>query len=175
MSGGRVNAAEPLRVPRTSAGFADATQRGLDAGFGQINRLDGQLRSLKNRVQNLEYWLTNNDWRQSQIRTVNAAVATLAQYPMVDDRVWLMESVVAARRDTGADRAFYHIEGLFYREGAAAAQQGLTIASVNLESDITWNCDFDVNGIYVRVRVTGGAFNVDWHGWTRFREQVLLI
>jgi len=172
--GERGQAAEPFRASQTQRGSLDSTQRSVDAIYDQLNRLGERHNRLEKRLRNVEYWFTNNDWRQAQLRTVNAAQATLAQYAMVDGRVWLMESVVAARRDTGADRAFYHIEGLFYREGAAAAQQGATVFIANIESDATWACTYDVNGINVRIRVTGAAMNIDWRSWTRFREHVAL-
>lgn len=165
----------PVQAPELLSGDLAHVRQGAQRMFNSltqsVNELNRKLTAATMDLQHLEYWVSNNDWRQARISTTDATETTLAAYTMVDDRVWLMEALVAAREHSGADRAYFHIEGLFYREGASAAQQGLTISSVNLESDYDWDCDFDVDDADVRIRVTGElATDVDWRSWVRFRE-----
>lgn len=80
-----------------------------------------------------------------------------------DDRaIWLAVKCVAMQSD-GTNRAFYHKEGLFYRDGGGATQQGATVAVAEIESNAAWNLAFAVSGNDVKVQVTGAAgVNITW-------------
>ncbi len=100
----------------------------------------------------------------STVTTTDATITEIASIPMEDEDVTRVEAIVTARERSGGDRSLYRIEGLFYREGASAAQQGSTAAVITaIESDATYDATFAVDGANISIRVTGkAATTIDW-------------
>ena len=97
--------------------------------------------------------------------TADSTEKTAWSLEMVDETAVMITARVVAVQEDGAERAAYHIQGLFYATGGGAAtQQGSTAAIMTaIESDAAWDCLFDVSGQEVRLRVIGDAANtVNW-------------
>jgi len=95
--------------------------------------------------------------------TTDATVTTAHAYTLADNTAILFQAKVLAIEDDASDRNLYHIEGLFYRDGAGAVQQGATTSITTIESEINCDCVFDVNGNDARLRITGiAAENWNW-------------
>jgi len=149
-----------------------ATQnRNAAQALSAVNDLERRMGLLEKRVAGLEYWLSNNDWRRYQVHTTDATETTCGQAKLYTGAQWLFEAAVVAL-SSGGDSAFYHLEGAFYgAAGGVATQMGHTFSHFDEESDTDWDCDFDVDGQYVRVRVTGeAATSIDWKTFYRYRE-----
>lgn len=99
---------------------------------------------------------------KAAVQTTDATVTTCGSVTLEDTSVYKIEAEILGRETDGSNRAMYHLEGLFYREGGVAVQQGATISLVTIESDAAWACVFDVNSNDVRVRVTGAAATINW-------------
>lgn len=106
----------------------------------------------------------------SVIQTGDGAITTLQAVTIDADNVAVyIEIKVLAMETDGSDRAIYHLSGIFYRNGGAAVQQGITVSINTTESDAAWDCVFDVNGNDVRVRVTGvGGQIINWKCITEY-------
>jgi|GEM_PF-4096342 len=99
--------------------------------------------------------------RPNFVTTTDATVTSTWTFDLTDNSaVWVTANVLAIKND-GSDRAAYTLQTLAYRDGAGAVIEGG--ATTKIESDATWNVDFDVYVNSVRVRVTGKAgTNINW-------------
>lgn len=120
---------------------------------------------------------TRFDGAKKTIATADATVTTLMNHVLTDEKVYHIRASVLGRERDGSDRNMYHIEGLFYRTGAGnAVQQGATTSLTTAESEALCNCNFDVSGHSVRVRVTGvAAEDWDWQGILEVHEVGSLV
>jgi hypothetical protein len=99
---------------------------------------------------------------KASVQTTDATVTTCGDVTLEDTAAYYIETTVIGRETDGTNRNLYHLEGLFYREGGNATQQGATTSITTVESDGAWACVFDVSTNDVRVRVTGAAATIDW-------------
>lgn len=93
--------------------------------------------------------------------TNNGTTATAYTLTLDDETVYRVEAKIIARDavvGVSADRAYYHIAGLFYRESAGSAtQEGATASLIAIETSGTMNAAFSVSGNDVQIDVTGLA------------------
>lgn len=90
--------------------------------------------------------------------------------PLPDLTTGYVDVEVVAVKSDGSERAVYRKSGLFYRSGAGAVAQGATDVALEIESDATWDCFFDVSGNDIRFRVTGiAATTINWSVRYSFR------
>ena len=96
-------------------------------------------------------------------QTTNATQTTNGTLTLSDNTAVYVEATVIAMQSDGSDRNLYHLEGLFYRDGGGATQQGATTSITTIESEASCDCIFDVSSNSVRIRVTGVAAETwDW-------------
>lgn len=96
------------------------------------------------------------------VETTDETVTTCGSVTLTDDSAYLIEARVIGMQSDGSSRNVYHIEGLFYRDGGNATQQGATTSITTIESEALCDCVFDTDTNDVRVRVTGVAAET-WH------------
>jgi len=112
-------------------------------------------------------WNSNDDLKliKGTLQTTNNTTTTLLAYTLQTGSTYSIKATIKAREVSGADRALYVKQGLFYREGGGAVQQGTTQDVISdIESNSAWDSTFDVSGNDVRVRVTGAASTtINWH------------
>lgn len=93
-------------------------------------------------------------------------VAQTAQYiALPDTSAILVTTKVLGKKSDATDRAIYSREGLFYRNGGTATQQGATTTlGTDIESDATWTGPtLAVSGNLVLIQITGKASTtIDW-------------
>lgn len=97
------------------------------------------------------------------LSTLVATPQTLWGYTLADNSIVSVRVMISASRAGGADRATYQLMAAAYRTGGGSATLlGATTVVKENESDVAWDADFDVTGNDIRLRVTGGAYLVDW-------------
>jgi len=110
---------------------------------------------------------TNNDittsWQMPALTTPAAAITTMETITLSDNHSYTIIVEAVAMEGDGSDRRGFIKSGVFYRDGAGALQQGVTISTMN-EGSAAVLLDFTVNGNDVRVSVTGIAAET-WR-WT---------
>lgn len=90
-----------------------------------------------------------------------------------DNSSWFVEAMVVGRATAGgAARAGYRFQGLFYREGGGAVQEGATAVIVPpIESVVAFDARFAVSGNDVLVQVLDdGARTVAWQAIIAVQE-----
>ena len=93
-----------------------------------------------------------------QTDTTDATGTSIWSFTMPENSALSVEARVTAMESDGSDRNYYHIAGLFYRNGGNATQQGSTATIVTpIESDATPTVEFSVSGTDVRLRWNGIA------------------
>lgn len=112
---------------------------------------------------------------KSTLTTTDATESTLWIKWLEDETVYLIETQVIGQKSDGSQRAMYWRRVLIYRDAGGntfiqGAVQGNTIIP-DVESDASWDCDIDVVGENVRLRVTGAAATtVIWNSITRYHS-----
>lgn len=113
----------------------------------------------------VETSLYARDHGRSAVQTVGLVTDTLAAISLPDNKVFLIEARISARRTDGGgqDRAGYIRTALAYRAGGGATLQGTVDSPFTRESTGTYNATIDVNGNDARLRVTGVAGQtIEW-------------
>jgi len=108
-----------------------------------------------------------------KVTTTDATQTTLVNITLDDNKTYHIEAEVYAQDSLYADRAFYHFEGLFYRNGGNATQEGSTqsINSVEGSGAGGWDAVFDTDSNDVRLRVTGELLKtVSWRGVLKYKR-----
>ena len=97
-------------------------------------------------------------------QTIGATTPNIATTTLQDNSAYLIKAKVIGMESDGSDRNVYHFEGLFYRDGGNATQQGVTTVITEIESEAAADCDFNLSGSDVRIQVTGVAAETwNWH------------
>jgi len=93
------------------------------------------------------------------VQTSNATPTVVwALNNVLEETTVYVEVRVAAQETSDAERAVYKIAGCFYRaSGGGLTQQGSTQSIFTIESDATYNCDFNISSNDIQVLVTGAA------------------
>lgn len=105
------------------------------------------------------------------VSTSDATITTIDSLEVNDDSAVYVNATVVCVETDGSDRNMYHLEGLFYRDGAGALQQGTTTYLTTIQSEPLCDCVFDVNGNDVRVRITGvDDENWNWKSTMKFEH-----
>lgn len=100
-------------------------------------------------------------YSESEVTTSGSGAVVCGSVALADLSVYTIKARVLGRQG-GTNRAVYHIEGLFYREGVIT-QQGSTNAVSIIESNASWTCDFSIAGSEVRIMVDSAeAVAVTW-------------
>ena len=114
-----------------------------------------------NTVQRHTYEDGEMQGRWAQETTTDAAETTLYSFALTDEKLYFIDAWIVAQKSDGSERSAYHIEGLFYRDGAGAAtQEGTTTVISSIEGDAGMACIFDAGvagSNNARVRVIGLA------------------
>lgn len=101
------------------------------------------------------------------VQTTDATETTLWFRTLADESAYWFEARVVGKEDGSGNRAAYIRRVLVFRNGGGATIQGAVSATETIESDAAWDCDFDVSGNDVRLRITGVAATViDWKSIT---------
>ncbi|MGL4648139.1 MAG: hypothetical protein ACRC1H_01925 [Caldilineaceae bacterium] len=99
----------------------------------------------------------------TRVSTTGNTPTTLFGADIADTSAFATEVRVTAQRDTGGDRALYHLEALHFRASGSTAQQGSTGNLATIESDAGWNAAFAVVSPSVLLQVTGvPATTIAW-------------
>jgi len=107
------------------------------------------------------------------VQTSDATVTTLHSVTLDDNSGYYYEAIVTAMESDGSDRNLYHIEGLFYRDGAGAVQQGATTSITTIESEAGCACVFDVDTNDMRLRITGVAAETwNWKAVIKYNKVI---
>lgn len=107
---------------------------------------------------------------KEEIASVQSSGATPASLwaleGVLEETTVFIQAKVAAQETSDAERACYHIEGLFYRaSGGALLQQGSTVSLNTTESDATYDCYFDLASPDVAIKVKAAAGDTtNWVG-----------
>lgn len=106
--------------------------------------------------------------------TSSATQKVLLAIPLADARVMRVEAWISCRRSTGAQRGYWHLSGLFYREGGNVTQQGATVALVSISSSTqTATLAPTVGTQSADLKVTGIASQTyNWVGWCEYEVVV---
>jgi len=111
---------------------------------------------------------------EATLQTSTAAAASIpgSSVALSDNRVYSYKATILARRSSGGeDRAMYVLQGLFYRAGTGAVQQGPTKQEVKFESTGSWDANLVVAGNNVVIDVNGEASDtVEWLAQVEYVE-----
>jgi hypothetical protein len=92
------------------------------------------------------------------VNTNGAGAVTIIAWPVPINTTYLVRASVAGRRTDGTPgRAAYELVACFYRDGGAAAQQGVTATLATFESTAAYDAVLDLSGNTMRLRVTGAV------------------
>ncbi len=98
-------------------------------------------------------------------QTTDGVAQTLQYVALPDDSALFMHVKALGKKSDGSDRALYTREGLFYRDGGSATQQGSTTTiGTDIESNAAWGgLTMSVSGNLAVALVTGvAATTIDW-------------
>ena len=96
-------------------------------------------------------------------RTADASALTLFEKELKDESLYFVTAVVLGKKDDSSDRATYIRRVVVYRDGGVATIQGAVDAELTIESDASWDADFNVSSNKVSLDVTGKAgTDIDW-------------
>lgn len=99
------------------------------------------------------------------LRTESAGATHVLEFDLADEAAYYCVVRCIATQSDFSDRNFYHLEGLFYRNGGGGAtQEGATTDISEIESEANWDCVFGVSANTLRVTVDDNSGDtVDWH------------
>jgi len=106
------------------------------------------------------------------VQTTDATVTNIWTIAVAEQETFWVEAKVVCQETGDAERAFYHIAGLFYRAAAGAlTQQGATASLATIESDAAYDCDFNLNGNTLELQVTGAVGDTtNWVSTVQYME-----
>lgn len=100
-----------------------------------------------------------------KFQTTAAGPTTAITLTLPDESAFMAELRAVGMKTDGADRAMYHREALFYRDGGGGATLQGTVQDLGTpqESNAAWDATMDASGNTVRVRLTGAAATtINW-------------
>ena len=98
-------------------------------------------------------------------QTTDGTAQTAQYITLPDTSALAMTARAIGKKSDASERAIYTREGLFYRNGGSATQQGATTTlGSDIESDATWTgLTMGVSGNLALIQVTGkAATTIDW-------------
>lgn len=98
-------------------------------------------------------------------QTTDGATQTMQYFQLPDSTALELRAVVTGKRADGGARAIYSRQGLFFRSGGAATQQGSTTTlGADIESDATWTGpSLSVSSNLAVLSIAGlAATTIDW-------------
>ena len=124
---------------------------------------------------NLYEWINQNpDTILIDIKTTDASVTDIAAILVSEGDVFFIEVWVIGKKSDESQRAYYHLEGLFYRNTSGnVTQQGSTTSLSTIESDANWNTTLnaDTTAQTIDVRITGvAATTIFWKAIIKYQR-----
>jgi hypothetical protein len=98
-------------------------------------------------------------------QTTDGATQTFQYITMPDTSALVITARALGKQSDASNRAIYTREGLFYRNGGGATQQGATTTlGVDIESDAAWSgLSLGVSGNLAVLQIAGKATTtIDW-------------
>ena len=98
-------------------------------------------------------------------QTTDGSAQTLQYITLTDESAMSLHVKAVGKKSDGSDRALYTREGLFYRDGGTATQQGATTTiGTDIESNAAWGgLSLGVSSNLALAQVTGvAATTIDW-------------
>jgi hypothetical protein len=143
--------------------FIIMNNEGRELQFGTVFG-NGFLTDLETRYKVLANNSAPANFCKHQITTTNATATSIANIPLIDATINLIQVVVLGVKTDGTDRATYNLSATYYRTAAGTPTQvGATYNSDQQESNAAWNAAFAVSGNTVQVKVTGvAATTINW-------------
>lgn len=148
-------------VTETSTGSGERKLIDLKVDGAQVHRVDND-------------GSTYNDLGESvvvkTVQTTDATATTTATIPLDDDSVYSISTYAIGRDQAGTERAFYHYEGLYYREsGGNVVRQGGVNYISTIETTGSMTAGYLESGSNLLVRVLGlAATTINWKTVTKF-------
>jgi len=100
---------------------------------------------------------------QADVSTGDANPVVLWEKTLQDGRVYFFEAKVVGRRTDSPDRSGRVLKVCAFREGGGATLQDFVSEDFNSESDVDWDCNFEVSGNNIQLKVKGDAAQlVNW-------------
>jgi hypothetical protein len=89
------------------------------------------------------------------LQTRTGTEQTLCSITLDDNSAYFVHATIVGMESDGSDRNLYDLQGLFYRDGGGALQQGITTSLTTIQSAPTATGSLDTDTNDVRVRVSG--------------------